>query len=292
MKSLVTIFSVLIGVSFITCNSPKKEKEKVLFVSILPQKYFAEKIAGDLYKVEVMVPPGVGPETYSPTPKQMKKLGESDAYFAIGYLGFEEDLLSKLPSLNPGIKIYNVSEGINLIEEKEERHEDHAHLKGVDPHTWSSPKGALIIAKNIFEGMAQVDPKNREHYLQNLQKLTAEINEVDSTITKVLSSVRGKKFIIFHPALGYLARDYGLEQYSIEFEGKNPSPKHMQELIDEAGKGKITTVLIQKEFEKRNAEIVAKEIGGTLVQIDPLDYNWPQQMISIANSLADAPRGR
>lgn len=285
MRNLA-IIAALISVLGVSCHSPKREKEKVVFVSILPQKYFAEKIAGDLYKVEVMVPPGVGPETYSPTPKQMQKLGESDAYFAIGYLGFEEDLLNKLPSLNPGIKIYNVSEGIDLIKEKEEAHEDHAHLKGVDPHTWSSPKGALIIAKNISDGMVQIDPKNREHYLQNLQKLTAEINQVDSVVTKVLSPVRGKKFIIFHPALGYLARDYGLEQYSIEFEGKNPSPKHMQELIGEARKGEISAVMIQKEFEKRNAEIVAREIGGKLVQIDPLDYNWPQQMILIANSLA------
>ncbi len=291
MKNLV-IISVLIGIFAVSCHSTKKNNEKVVFVSILPLKYFTDKIVGDIYKVEVMVPPGVGPETYSPTPKQMKKLGEAYAYFAIGYLGFEGDLLSKLPSLNPGIKIYNVSEGINLIEEKEEKHEDHVHLKGVDPHTWSSPKGALIIAKNIYEGMAQVDPKNREHYLQNLQKLTEEINKVDSTITKVLSPVRGKKFIVFHPALGYLARDYGMEQYSIEFEGKTPSPKHMQELIDEARNGKISAVLIQKEFEKRNAEIVAQEIGGTLIQIDPLDYNWPQQMISIATSLAAAPQGR
>ena len=141
MRNLA-IIAALFSILGVSCHSPKKENEKVVFVSILPQKYFADKIAGDIYKVEVMVPPGVGPETYSPTPKQMKKLGESDAYFAVGYLGFEEDLMSKLPSLNPTIKIFNVSEGISLIEEKEEKHEDHAHLKGVDPHTWSSPKGS------------------------------------------------------------------------------------------------------------------------------------------------------
>src|SRR5512133_3686573 len=100
MRNLI-IIPVLISILLASCHLQKSNKEKVVFVSILPQKYFAEKIAGDLYQVEVMVPPGVGPETYSPTPKQMKKLGESDAYFAIGYLGFEEDLLSKLPSLNP-----------------------------------------------------------------------------------------------------------------------------------------------------------------------------------------------
>jgi zinc transport system substrate-binding protein len=277
--------------ALISCNTThRSSKEKIVFVSILPEKYFADKIAGGLYKVEVMVPPGVGPETYSPTPKQMKKLGVSDAYFAIGYLGFESDLMPKLSSLNPEMKLFNISKGINLIEEKEEKHEDHVHLHGVDPHVWSSPKEAQTIAKNICDGMIQIDPKNKENYLKNLQDLAAEINKVDSTVTAILAPVRGEKFVIFHPALGYFARDYGLEQYSIEFEGKIPSPKHMQELIDEARKGKITSVLIQKEFEKRNAEIVAQELGARLIQIDPLDYNWPKQMISIASSMASSPQ--
>jgi len=290
MKNLI-ILCFLVSFCCVSCNTtPGKPKEKVVFVTILPQKYFADKIAGDLYKVEVMVPPGVGPETYSPSPKQMKALGESDAYFAVGYLGFEPDLLGKLPSLNPNIKVYKVSRGIDLIEQKEEKHGDHVHLQGVDPHIWSSPKEAVIIARNIFEGMAEIDPKNKDRYSKNLQNLLAEINSVDSTVTKILAPVKGEKFIVFHPALGYLARDYGLEQFSIEFEGKTPSPKHMQELINEARIGKIKTVLIQKEFEKRNAEIVAKEIGGNLVQIDPLDYDWPRQMVSIAASLAAAPQ--
>ena len=282
----ILIISILVeGCS----TAPKKPKEKIVFASILPLKYFVDKIVGDLYKVEVTVPPGVGPETYSPTPKQMKMLSEADAYFAVGFLGFEVDLLSKFSSLNPNLKVFQISKGINLIEEKEEAHTDHVHLEGVDPHIWSSPKEARIISQNIWEGMISVDPANKEHYSKNLNSLLSEIDRIDSTITEILTKAKVKKFIIFHPALGYFARAYGLEQLSIEFEGKVPSPKHMQELIENARSGNVRLVFIKKEFDKRNAEIVAQELGCKAVQIDPLDYNWPEQMISIASMLANNP---
>jgi zinc transport system substrate-binding protein len=291
MKKLL-FFIILISILGVSCTSSHSNKKgKVVFVSILPLKYFTNKIAGNLYQTEVMVPPGVGPETYSPTPKQMRALGQSNAFFAIGYLGFEADLLEKLPSLNPKLKLFNVSRDISLIQENEEKHEDHVHLKGVDPHIWSSPKEAMIIAKNIYDGLAEVDPGNKEQYFNNLQKLQSEIQQVDSTVTQLLTAAPSRKFVIFHPALGYLARDYNLDQFAIEFEGKVPSPKHMQELLEVAKKEKISTVFIQKEFDKRNAEIVAQELGAKVIQIDPLDYNWPQQMIAIASALAGKTDG-
>ena len=273
-----------------SCNeTSQKPNEKVVFTSILPIKYFADKIVGDRYKVELMVPPGAGPETYSPTPKQMKLMSKSSAFFAIGYLSFEIDLIQKISSINPGLKVFLVSKDINLKRDTVDEHTDHVHLMGIDPHIWSSPKEAKIISENICEGMTAIDRADSEYYARNLKMLLREIDKVDSTITVVLSGSCIRKFIIFHPALGYLARDYGLEQLSIEFEGKTPSPKHMQALIDNARKSDIKLVFIQKEFDKRNADIVAREIGGKAVQIDPLAYNWPDQMIFIALQFAGNP---
>lgn len=279
--------SLLIGILLSGCTSgTQKSKNKTLFVSILPLKYFADKIVGDAYKVEVTVPPGVGPETYSPTPKQMILLGESEAYFSVGYLGFEQAWLENFKSTNPQLQIFPVSKGIDLIRGAEE-HGDHSHFQGVDPHVWSSPKAARIIAQNIFDGMVQIDPKNSEIYRKNLGILLAEIGKVDSTVTQLLSKATTKKFLLFHPALGYLARDYGLEQLAIEFEGKVPSPKHLQAIIDTARAENIRIILIQKEFDKQNAEIISKETDSKIFQIDPLDYNWPDQMISIAEKLSN-----
>ena len=278
---------LFISLLFTGCFSEApKSKNKIVFVSILPLKYFADKIIGDTYKVEVMVPPGVGPETYSPSPKQMLLLGQAQAYFSIGFLGFEQAWLENFKSSNANLQVFVTSKRIDLIKETEQ-HEDHAHPKGVDPHIWSSPKAARLIATNIFDGMMQIDPGNGDTYQKNLSLLLAEIAKVDSSVTRLLSGSTSKKFIIFHPALSYFARDYGLEQLSIEFEGKVPSPKHLQTVINAAKSVKIKLILIQKEFDKENAEIIAKETGSKIVQIDPLAYEWPEQMISIAEKLSE-----
>lgn len=284
------LLSLSIGILLSGCFSgTQKPKDKIVFVSILPLKYFADKIIGNAYKVEVTVPPGAGPETYSPTPKQMMQLGEASAYFSIGYLGFEQTLLENFQSTNPDLQFFATSKRIDLIKEDKE-HGDHDHLQGVDPHIWSSPRNARLIALNIFDGMIKIDPSNSDTYQKNLNVLLAEISKVDSTVTKLLAKATSKKFIIFHPALGYFARDYGLGQLSIEFEGKVPSPKHLQTVIETAKSENIKFVLIQKEFDQENAEIIAKETGSKIIQIDPLDYNWPKQMIAIAEKLSNTPQ--
>ena len=278
---------LFIGILLSGCFSgAPKSKHQVIFVSILPLKYFADKIVGSNYTVEVTVPPGAEPETYSPTPKQMMLLSESKAYFSIGYLGFEQVWLEDFKASNPNIQVFAISKRIDLIKD-EHPNGDSGHLRGVDPHIWVSPKTARIIAQNIFNGMMQVDPQNGDTYLKNFNSLIIEIAKVDSTVTKLLAGAPSRKFIIFHPALGYLARDYGLEQLSIEYEGKVPSPKHLQAIIDSAKSDQIKFVLIQKEFDKRNAEIIAKETGCRILQIDPLDYHWPEQMIEIARKLSE-----
>jgi zinc transport system substrate-binding protein len=193
--------------------------------------------------------------------------------------------LEKFKSSNPNVQVFSTAKGIDLIQGLEE-HGDHNHMEGVDPHIWSSPKEARTIAKNIFDGMVQIDPENKVLFQQNLKSLLTEIDRVDSTINLILKKVTAKKFIIFHPALGYFARDYGLEQLSIEFEGKVPSPKHLQTVIEEAKLGNIGFILIQKEFDKENAEIISKETGSKIIQIDPLAYDWPAQMIDIAEKLS------
>jgi len=278
---------LFIGILLPGCFSDApKSRHNVIFVSILPLKYFADKIVGSNYKVEVTVPPGAGPETYAPTPKQMMLLSEAQAYFSIGYLGFEQVWLESYKSSNPNLQVFQTSKRIDLI--KDEHQDDPEQIKGVDPHIWSSPKTARLIAENIYNGMMQIDPENGDSYLKNLNSLLAEIAKTDSTITKLLANCSSKKFIIFHPALGYFARDYGLEQLSIEFEGKVPSPRHLKTIINTAKTGQIKFVLIQKEFDKRNAEIIARETGCQILQIDPLDYNWPDQMIDIARKISGA----
>lgn len=290
MRQLAGIGLVILLV-FSMCVTPQKQtesKKEKLFVSILPLKYFTDKIVGDHFDVDVMVPPGASPATYAPTPKQMHRLAETSAYFSVGYLGFEQAWLHKIQDANPAMEIISSSVGLQLLRDMDEVHGDHVHQGGIDPHVWVSPKQAKFIVMNIFEGVVSIDPGNRSDYAANTKKLLAAIDSVDREVSAILEPVKGSKFLIFHPSLGYLARDYHLEQLSIEYEGKSPSPRHMQHLIEEAEADNIGLVLIQKEFDEENATALAKAIDGNVVQIDPLDYQWPTQMISMAKKIADA----
>ncbi|GET27403.1 metal ABC transporter solute-binding protein, Zn/Mn family [Prolixibacter sp. NT017] len=288
---LLTIASFLFG----SCSNRSHKSSggsqadsAAVFVSILPLKYFAKQIIGDRFPVEVMVPPGASPATYEPTPRQIQKLSNAAAYFAVGHLGFENAWLNRIRQANPNMELFYTDTGITLIKGDTIQHGDHDHHEGVDPHIWTSPKQAKQIAINIFEGMVAIDPGNREYYYQNLQKLFDEIARVDHEVSMKLSLLKGKRFLIFHPSLGYLARDYGLIQESIEFEGKSPSPKHMEEIVKKARKQHIKLILIQKQFDKADAETIAREIHADVMQIDPLDEDWPKETLSIAAKLFDS----
>ena len=282
-----TALSLLLMFGLTACQTaPKKTGEKIVFASILPIQYFTDQITGSLYHSEVMVPPGVGPETYNPTPRQMSEMARAGAFFANGFLGFEEAFMDKFQSINPGLAFINTSTGVDLIHSEGHSHGDQVHEKGVDPHTWSSPSGAKIIAKNILDGMIKIDPSNKTQFQANYERLIVKIDSVDQAVKRILSNIPSRKFMVFHPALGYFARDYQLEQLSIEFEGKVPTPKHVQNIVEEAREHKIAYIMIQKEFDVENAEIIANETGSKVVQIDPLAYDWPNEMISLANKMA------
>ncbi|MEK7719352.1 MAG: zinc ABC transporter substrate-binding protein [Bacteroidota bacterium] len=284
-----TTLFILTIITLASCQTtPKKPSGKIVFASILPLQYFTDQITGNLYTSVVMVPPGVGPETYNPTPRQMSEMSKAGAFFANGFLGFEDAFLENFKSINPGLAFINTSAGVELIHAAGYDHGDHQHEKGVDPHTWSSPDGARVIAKNIFDGMVKIDPANKVKFQENLDRLLTKIDSVDKVVKAILTDIPSRKFMVFHPALGYFARQYGLEQLSIEFEGKIPTPKHIQGIVEEAKAQNIKYIMIQIEFDVENAEIIANETGSKVIQIDPLAYDWPGEMISLARKMAAA----
>ena len=267
--------------------SNKVQQENIITVTIEPQRYFAEQLADSLFQVECMVPAGTSPETYDPTPAQMRNLARSKAYFCIGHIGFEEVWMDKLKQNYPQIRFFDNSDGISLIMSGHSHFGNHVHEQGIDPHTWSSPKAARRIVQNMCEAFIKIDPENENHYSRNLQRMLEQIDSLDEKVTQLLSNSSQKAFIIYHPALTYFARDYGLTQYSIEADGKEPSPELLKTMMETAmGKG-IKTVFVQQEFDRKNAELVAKETGCRLVTINPLSYDWGKEILNIAQALSD-----
>lgn len=283
---LVSAWLIVIG-----CSSPSHQKTAVLTVTIEPQRFFLEQIVGDKFHVNTLVPPGSSPETYEPSPAAMIKLGNSKAYFKVGFLGYENAWTQKLAKNNPNLQIINCSDGIDIIEEghghTHSDNDDHGHSHGADPHVWSSTKNAKQFAQNMLNGVIAVDKENESYYRNNFEQLLIRINEIDEMLSNMLENIPSRAFIIYHPALAYFARDYNLEQHSIEFEGKNPSPSQMKKLIDLSRNENIKVVFVQQEFDIKNTKVIAKEIGATSHTINPLAYEWDEELIRVAQILAD-----
>lgn len=284
---------ILIAAVFVSCSnidSTKTNDKEIIMVSVLPQKYFVEQIAGDIFDVGVMIPPGASPVTYEPTPKQMKELSHSFVYFRIGHIEFEKSWMRKLVSVNPEMEVVDFSKTANLIEADHEHSHDHGHdhHHGVDPHIWTSPKEVKKQAVLIYDYLVKAKPELKSQFTDNLLAFENKIDSLDAYMQEKLEPFRGRKFLIFHPALSYIARDYGLEQISIEIDGKEPTPANIQKIIDTAKKEEIKIVFVQKQFSTHNAEVIANEIGGNVVRIDPLDLNWEQSIRFITDEIVNS----
>jgi len=284
----ITLLILCLGISlgFQACNSKQnKVDNKLISVSILPQKYFIERIAGEDFKVNVLIPPGASPASYEPTPKQMQEMSQSSLYLKIGHIPFEKAWLNKLFEGNSQIKSIDISEGIEFIRGPEFRHGDHVHEGGIDPHVWSSPKTAKQLVANTFKVLVELAPEKKQEYTMNYMKLMADINIMDKGAEAIFSQMPSKAFMIYHPALSYIARDYGLTQISIEHDGKAPSPAHMRNMLELAKKHQIKIIFLQKQFNIDNAKTIAAEIDAELIQIDPLSEDWLTEMNRILSYL-------
>ena len=285
-------------------------------VSVLPQKTFVEAIGGEKVNVSLMVKPGNSPHTYEPKPSQMKDISKAEIYFTID-VEFEKVWLPKFKNQNKKMEIVNLSNGIkkqtmekHSHDEHNDNHKDHddheEHAKhddheehndeykghdnheSLDPHIWTSPSNVKIIAKNIYNELAEHDKENATYYKANYDKFLTHIKQTDKQIKKILLDVEtGSKFMVFHPAWGYFAKDYGLTQLAIEAGGKNPKPKQVMNLIHEAKEEKVKAVFTAPEFNQKVAQQIAEAVGVPVIRISPLNPKWSQNLKKLAKAIAN-----
>jgi zinc transport system substrate-binding protein len=302
--SLKTVLIFLL--SFLIQNSALANNRLTVFVSIVPQKYFVEQIGKDLVDVQVMVQPGAGPHTYEPKPLQMAALSKAKLYFSIG-VTFEKAWLNKIASSNPNLIIVHTDEKIQKIPMAVHQHDNNGHKHGenkhhgeeahgkasdhdhhqhdgiLDPHIWLSPPLVKIQARNILNALQQVDPVNNSTYEANYKDFIAEIDLLHADLENTFSGKKGAAFMVFHPSWGYFAKAYGLKQIPIEVEGKDPKAAQLMEIIKYAKEHDIKVIFAQPQFSARSADLVAKEIGGKVVSIDPLAFNWSENLREVAS---------
>lgn len=287
MKKSVYLFCL--SLFLLTGCKSATDKVPTVSVTILPQRYFVERIAGDFLKVNVMVPPGANPAATDLTPDQLVALHNSSLYFAVGYLPFESAHLYPVLREQEGITLVNHSEGLHLLPGTcscgHDHGHDHDHGHGMDPHIWMSPAYARRMAGQIAATLGETFPEKQALFAENLRVLEADIDSIDSRARRIAEKLRHPVFLIYHPALTYFAADYGLEQVSIEHDGKEPGPAHLKAVINLAREKEIRTVFIQSQFDRENARAVAREIGGEVIPIDPLNADWKQEMHALLSIL-------
>jgi len=294
-------------------------------VSILPQQTFLKAIGKDKVNITLMVKPGNSPHTYEPKPTQMKAISKADIYFAID-VEFEKVWLKKFSDINKKMKIVDISENIARMamekhshhddhdghdekkhddhdghddhddhdghDEKKhddhDGHDDHDEHESTDPHVWVSPKNVKQIATNIYKALIKIDAKNSNYYKQNYEEFMAKINKTDSDIKNILSKTpKHSKFMVFHPAWGYFARDYDLEQLAIEVEGKNPKPKTITHLIEEAKEENVKAIFTAPEFSDNIANMIANELNIKVIKVSPLNPKWSKNLKRLAKAIAN-----
>lgn len=256
---------------------------EIIAVSIPVQQEFVQKIVGNKYEVISLVKPGVNPHDFEPKFSDVKKINSALAYFGIG-IEFEEVWLERFKAQNKKMKIYDNSLGIAKINFAHS-HEEHHHEEG-DTHIWLSAHNAKQIANNIYEALKELEPN--QNYTESYQSLIAEINQTDSQLKQILSALpEHQKFVVFHPMLGYFARDYHLEEIAIEIEGKSPKIQEMANVIETIKQNNLKIIFAQPEFSTKAAEFIAKESGAQLGFFSPLQTPWSENLLGFAKTLKE-----
>lgn len=271
--------------------APQAAADKVsVFVSILPQEYFVERVGGEHVTVESLVRPGESPHNFSATAAQMTRLGGSSLYFTIG-VPFEHAVIAKITDVHKGLKVVDTRRGIALRRMRGVHHHEHEgeheHEHGdeagePDPHTWLNPRNVALMAQHICAALRETDPAHAAQYDKNLAAFVSELEQVDRRIAAALAPLRGRKFMVFHPSFGYFADAYGLEQLAVEVEGKAPSAKAVGHLIESARQEGIRVIFMQPQFSAKRAEMIADEIGGVVVPMDPLARDYLKNLEEVA----------
>lgn len=253
----------------------------VVAVTIPPQQEFVERVGGDHVRVVLLVPPGADPHTYEPTPGVLADVSEADLYAVVGSgIEFELAWQDKIAALNPGMLVVDCSRGVDLISTGDGGHQ------GTDPHIWLSLRNAAIMVENICQGLIEIDPTHADEYRQNADAYQADLDHLDHEIASAIAQSGVKKIMVYHPSWAYFARDYGLEEIPIEREGKEPSPRQIEHLIEQAKKEQIRVIFASPEYSTRSAEVIADEIGGTVVLVSPLAKDYLANMRHVAGAFA------
>lgn len=260
------------------------EKPHIL-VSVAPHKYFVEKIAGDTVTIGLMVPAGASAHTYEPTPKQVLAASHGDIWFIIGE-SFEARASRSLLAHNKTLALIDLRQGVDMITADPLTGACCCHANCQDLHIWLSARQAQIQAKTIADTLSARYPQNSQLYQKNLELFINELQKLDQQINTLLAPLKNRMIMVSHPAYAYFCRDYNLTQLSIEFEGKDPTPLQLTNVLNKARAAQTKKVYIQAQYNSKGAKLFAKELGAEVVNLDPYSEDYIKSMLEIAKQFS------
>lgn len=286
-KYLVSIIALLLMVAA-SCGGGAAPGSRRLTVSIEPQRYLLESIAGPRWQVSTLLEKGSDPENFDPTVMQLRDVASSQAYFSVGTMEFESAVAGRVAADNSGVKIVDTSRGINKLQGTH-THENadgstHTHA-AADPHIWSSLPNALQMASNMLDALIELDPEGEDYYRVRYDSLAARLTAAHKSIAAGIAASPRRQFLIWHPSLSYFARDYGLEQIALGADNRELTPVALKQNIDRARRADSIVMFIQPDYDYNRSAEVARQAGARTVEINLLDYDLPGQLTSIAQEI-------
>lgn len=247
---------------------------------------FAKAIGGEDANVINLLPAGVEPHDWTPRSQDIVNTSKAQLFFynGAGLEGWVPQFLKGL-NRNSKVKAYEVSSGVKLIEsDEDEEHqhegEGHNHLQHVDPHTWVSPKSAMIMAENMLNSYIEADPSRKDAYTSRYLVLKKKLEDLDQQFVNQLKDMPRKEIVVSHEAFGYLARDYGLTQHAIMGLSPDAEPRardllNLSKLVKEKG---IHYIFFEELVSDRLAKTLASETGAEVLVLNPVEGLTEEQL--------------
>lgn len=258
-------------------------------VSLQPYANVVQEVGGEQVDIVTLLPPGADPHTFEPKPYTLKEFSRASVYFSDGS-GMDAAWLPRFKGVNANVQIISLSAGITLL--KEDDHGDHHESQGgdseLDPHLWTSPVQMMQVAENVCESLSKIDAPHADYYRKRANALIFRLKKLDAQLRETIAKLPGesRNFIVFHPAYGYFARDYGMKQLTVEVSGKEPKPRDLANLVKTGRENHVQIVFVQPQFSRRSTETLARELNAAVLSTDPLAYDYESNIRTLLNAIA------
>jgi zinc transport system substrate-binding protein len=282
---ILIIAGIIIGYFALQKSSNNNSNGKIgVVVSLGPEVEWVNAVGGDKVNVTLMVPSGSDPHTYEPLPNQLTQVSNAKMYIEVGSsIEFENNYMDKIKEANPNMLVVNASQGIKLIPNSAENESE-----TVDPHVWVDPKNAKIMVNNIYNGLVQEDPTDKDYFQKNRDQYLQQLDQLDKNTTQLLKGEQKTTLLIFHPAFGYYAKDYNLTIVGAMINDEEPSPQRIAMMVDIAKKNNITIVYSEPQYDPKFMQSVASQINGQVLTVSDLDEHYIQNMNNVAIAFSKA----